>query len=160
MENKEEIINLNENSSNIFNESKQEIAQEKGQEDTQHHDSSEEYVEALDEIKKNPIPFIGLIWKIIEKNNVYLNTLLLKDMEAYEIEQKEILEKKSKNDYDFSNFQIPAITNYSNWSRLLMDFLFKTYNINVKGINLKKKKLIFFFFLFILLKKKKKKNFL
>ncbi|KAG4099859.1 DUF726-domain-containing protein [Neocallimastix lanati (nom. inval.)] len=132
MENKEEIINLNENSSNIFNESKQEIAQEKGQEDTQHHDSSEEYVEALDEIKKNPIPFIGLIWKIIEKNNVYLNTLLLKDMEAYEIEQKEILEKKSKNDYDFSNFQIPAITNYSNWSRLLMDFLFKTYNINVK----------------------------
>jgi hypothetical protein len=72
------------------------------------------------------------MWKIIEKNNVNLNTLLLKDMETFKEEQVEILENKSKNDYDFSNFQIPALTNYSNWSRLLMDFLFKTYNINSK----------------------------
>jgi len=96
-------------------------------------DSTEDYIEILDEIKKNPVPFIGLIWKIIEKNNVDMNTLLLKDMETFKEEQQEILEKNSKNDYDFSNFQIPALTNYSNWSRLLMDFLFKTYNINATG---------------------------
>ncbi|OUM66286.1 hypothetical protein PIROE2DRAFT_6522, partial [Piromyces sp. E2] len=93
-------------------------------------DSTEDYMEVLDEIKKNPVPFVGLMWKIIEKNNVDINTLLLKDMETFKEEQIEILEKKSKNEYDLSNFQIPALTNYSSWSRLLMDFLFKTYNIN------------------------------
>jgi len=93
-------------------------------------DSAEDYMVVLDEIKKNAVPFVGLIWKIIEKNNVDLNILLLKDMETFQKEQKEILEKLNKNDYDHDNFQIPVLTNYNSWSRLLMDFLFKTYNIN------------------------------
>jgi len=97
-------------------------------------DSAEDYMVVLDEIKKNSVPFVGLIWKIIEKNNVDLNILLLKDIETFQKEQQEILEKLNKNDYDYNNFQIPALTNYNNWSRLLMDFLFKTYNINEEGI--------------------------
>lgn len=126
MEDKGEIINIEMNSSNVIKETEQEEKQIL-------QDSTEDYLELLNEIKKNPVPFVGLIWKIIEKNNVYLNTLLLKDMETFKDEQIEILEKKSKTEYDLSNFQIPALANYSSWSRLLMDFLFKTYNINEKG---------------------------
>jgi hypothetical protein len=132
MDDFDEIISLDENSSSVLKGPNEKIELEQGQEQLQLQDSPQDYIEVLNEIKKNPIPFIGLMWKIIEKNNVNLNTLLLKDMETFKEEQVEILENKSKNDYDFSNFQIPALTNYSNWSRLLMDFLFKTYNINSK----------------------------
>jgi len=142
MDDFDEIISLDENSSSVLKGPNEKIELEQGQEQLQLQDSPQDYIEVLNEIKKNPIPFIGLMWKIIEKNNVNLNTLLLKDMETFKEEQVEILENKSKNDYDFSNFQIPALTNYSNWSRLLMDFLFKTYNINSKGKFKKKKKFI------------------
>lgn len=84
----------------------------------------------LVEIRKNPLPIIGLIWRIIEEKYMNLLNLIQPNQEIY---KKEFYKEFQKNsDVDNANFQIPAITNYTDWSRLLMDFLFKNYKIGIK----------------------------